>query len=62
MYKIKILPSVKQDIFRIARYISDDLYNLPATGKFLFKTKQAIDNLSLFPRKHAIYDRRSKRI
>ena len=55
MYKIDYLPSAKEDMAEIARYISHDLQNPMAADKLAIEMVEAADGLSDFPYRNRVY-------
>ena len=52
MYKVEFLASTKDDMLKIANYISNDLYNPTAAIKLIAKLEDAKNSLKQFPLTH----------
>lgn len=55
MYKLEYLPTARQDMVDIARYISHDLCNPAAAEKFALAMVEAANGLRAFPYANATY-------
>ena len=55
MYNIEYLPSAKEDMVEIVRYISHDLQNPMAADKLAVEMVKAADGLSDFPYRNRAY-------
>ena len=52
MYKVEFLASAKDDMLKIASYISNNLYNPSAAMKLIAKLENAKNSLKQFPLTH----------
>ena len=55
MYSLEFMPSAKQDMAEIARYISRDLSNPTAAEKLAVEMINAANKLTDFPYKNRVY-------
>ena len=55
MYRLEYLPTAKQDMVKIAQYISHELSNPTAAERLASEMIEAAEKLTDFPYSHAVY-------
>lgn len=55
MYKLEILPTAKEDMVDIVRYISRELKNPEAAGRLAEELFEAMENVKVFPYSNPVH-------